>query len=352
MPDWRKSMTQTFEYYKVDPGTWKDVKRLDSVKSCSITRDLSAETLGSASFDMTEDPGEIYVRVYLLTNQNGVDERFPLGTFLTSTPGGSFDGMVNSFSVDAYTSLMELKENPPELGYYSPKSKNVLATAYDIAVDHTRAPVVEPSSEDIIYENFVANGDDTWLSYLEDLISNANYTFDIDELGRILFAPKQDTSSLQPVWTFTDDNSSILLPSISYDRDLYGIPNVVEVVYSTDKDNIVVRAVNDNENSPTSIQRRGREILSRISNPEFKGIPNQKMVQEYADQQLASVSTLEYSISYSHAYCPVRIYDCVRLNYVRANLTDIKARVTRQTITCDSGCSVDETATYTQKLWK
>ena len=24
MPDWKKSMQQTFEYYIVDPGTWKD----------------------------------------------------------------------------------------------------------------------------------------------------------------------------------------------------------------------------------------------------------------------------------------------------------------------------------------
>lgn len=28
MPDWKKSMQQTFEYYIVDPGTWKDKNRL------------------------------------------------------------------------------------------------------------------------------------------------------------------------------------------------------------------------------------------------------------------------------------------------------------------------------------
>ena len=25
MPDWTKTMQQTFEYYVVDPGTWKDI---------------------------------------------------------------------------------------------------------------------------------------------------------------------------------------------------------------------------------------------------------------------------------------------------------------------------------------
>ena len=42
MPDWTKAMKQTFEYYVVDPGTWKDAKRIQNVISSSITRD--AET--------------------------------------------------------------------------------------------------------------------------------------------------------------------------------------------------------------------------------------------------------------------------------------------------------------------
>ena len=47
MADWLKSMEQTYEYYIVDPGTWKDVKRLNTVKSCTITRDAETDT----SFD-------------------------------------------------------------------------------------------------------------------------------------------------------------------------------------------------------------------------------------------------------------------------------------------------------------
>ena len=54
MTDWLSSMQQTFEYYVVDPGTWKDVRLIDNVRSCTITRDLEAETLGSATFDVTE----------------------------------------------------------------------------------------------------------------------------------------------------------------------------------------------------------------------------------------------------------------------------------------------------------
>ena len=39
MVDWTKSMQQTFEYYIVDPSTWKDTRLLNNVKSCTIDRD-------------------------------------------------------------------------------------------------------------------------------------------------------------------------------------------------------------------------------------------------------------------------------------------------------------------------
>ena len=63
MADWLSSMQQTYEYYVVDPGTWKDVKLLNNVKSSTITRDLKTETLGSASIDITESVGECYIRI-------------------------------------------------------------------------------------------------------------------------------------------------------------------------------------------------------------------------------------------------------------------------------------------------
>ena len=91
MADWLSSMQQSFEYYVVDPSTWKDVRLIDSVRSCTITRDAEAETLGSATFDVTESLGECYIRVYLVTIQNGVRERHPLGTFLVQTPAFSFN---------------------------------------------------------------------------------------------------------------------------------------------------------------------------------------------------------------------------------------------------------------------
>lgn len=352
MPDWTSSMQQTFEYYIVDPATWKDAKRITNVKSCSLTRDADSETLGSASIDIADSVGECYIRAYLITIQNGVKEKHPLGTFLVQTPSSSFNGKIRNVVMDAYTPLLELKESRPSLGYSVMKDENIMDIAYRLIRESVRAPVVETRSDSKLYYDFVADPNDTWLSFITDLIANAKYTFDIDEVGRILFSPKQDTVSLQPVWTFDDGNSSILYPDLSMDHDLYGIPNIVEAIYSSGSDTYYAKVVNDDPNSPTSTVSRGREIVHRVTDPTVIGDPTQNQIQEYAESLLRELSSLEYSITYTHGYCPVRVGDCVRLNYERAGFTDIKAKVVSQSIECSPGCPVTEKAVFTTKLWR
>ena len=353
MADWLSSMNQTFEYYVVDPSTWKDVKRIDNVKqSSTINRDSELETLGSATIDVTESLGECYIRIYLITIQNGVEEKHPLGTFLVQTPSTSFDGKIKDISMDAYTPLIELKENKPPLGYSVMKGQNIMDFAVSLTKEHARCPVVKTSANNKLFMDFVADPDDTWLSYLVDLMSNAKYSYGLDELGRIIFQPKQDTSSLQPVWTYDDNNSSILYPDISVNQDLYGIPNVVEVIYSNGRDSYYAKSVNDDENSPISTINRGREIVYRVTDPDLIGDPTENQIKEYADRLLREMSSLEYTITYTHGYCPVRLGDCVRLNYSRAGLNNVKAKVISQTIKCEPGCPVTEKAVFTNKLWR
>ena len=352
MADWLSSMQQTFEYYIVDPKTWKDVKLINTVKSSTISRDAEAETLGSATIDMTESVGEAYIRIYLVTIQNGLRERHPLGTFLVQTPSLSFNGRLQNISVDAYTPLIELKESPPPLGYSILKNSCIMDIAYRLTRERARAPVVKTECGTPLAMDFTASTDDTWLTFLSDLVANAKYQFALDEMGRILFFPYQDTASLQPVWTYDDDNSSILYPDISVDRDLYGIPNVVEVIHSNGAGYYFVRAVNDDPNSVTSTVSRGREIIHRVTNPDLVGDPTKNQVEDYANQLLRELSVLEYTVSYTHGYCPVRLGDCVRLNYTRAGITNVKAKVISQTIKCEPGCPVTEKAVFTAKLWR
>lgn len=370
MPNWTESMQQTFEYYIVDPGTWQDIRQLSNVKSASITWDSESSTLGSATIDIEESIGEAYIRIYLITIQNGVREKHALGTFLVQTPSTSFDGKTKSISMDAYTPLLELNEKYPPYGYFVPKYTHIIEQAYKIiSTDRkVRAPVIEPIIEEPIIEPieneeeikknkyalkepFVADPKNTYLTFIQDLIGNVDYIFSIDELGRISFTKKPDLDSLQPVWTFDDGNSSILYPDIDMDQDLYGVPNVVEIICSTN-DGVINKTVENNDiNSPTSISNRGRRIEYREIDPNMIGDPTDVRVEEYSKKLLKELSSIEYTITYTHGYCPVHVGDCVRLNYSRAGLNNIKARVISQDIKCETGCSVTETAVFVKKLW-
>ena len=352
MPDWLSTMQQTYEYYVVDPGTWKDVRLLNNVKSCTIRRDDEVETLGSATIDMADSIGECYIRAYLVTIQNGIKEKHPLGTFLIQTPATNHDGRKRGFSMDAYTPLLELKESPPPLGYSIFKNENIMDYAYRLIRENARAPVVKTKCDTLLQTDFVSNTEDTWLAFVSDLVAVAKYKLSLDELGRILFSVQQETAALQPVWTYNDDNSSILYPEATMNHDLYGIPNVVEVLYSNGSGYYHSRVVNDDVNSPTSTVNRGREIIKRVIDPEIGGNPTDGHVQEYAERLLKELSVIEYTITYTHGYCPVRVGDCVRLNYSRAGFNNIKAKVISQTIKCEPGCPVTEKAVFTTKLWR
>lgn len=477
MIDWSASMQQTFEFYEVDPSSWKDKKLMTNIISCSITRDPEAETLGSATFDIAESVGECYIRVYLVAIQDGIKEKFPLGTFLVQTPSSKFDGRIRIISADAYTPLIELKEKKPPIGYNVPKGEDVMSRVYDLLCEnmgslgdlsHQRIskPII-PSNK--LAFDFVYDSSDTWLTFISDLLTgaytsvyykveefgdtytrtretidaidgdaltnvttttgeqvfygtarkvssiyycivdstcylvekqdsgyvrtstviepisgvviggiktttgedmctgyisetyychycaisnNTQYRMALDGLGRVLFVPQRDLKSSQPIWTYTDDNSSILYPELTMNHDLYGIPNVVEVLYSDGNHYYYSKVENNNENSPVSIPSRRRQIVHRVTDPEIYGTPSQERIDDYAEKLLDKLSSIEYTIIYTHGYCPVNVGDCVRFNYSKSGLTDIKAMVVHQSIKCTPGCPVTEKAVFTSNLWR
>ena len=352
MPDWTKSMEQSFEYYTVEPTTLADVKRLNNVKKASFNRDSESQTLGSATIDVTNSFGESYIRGYLKTVQNGVTEKFALGTVLSQTPSSSFDGKISSVSMDCYTPLIELKEKPLPIGYTVRKGTNIMQAARQLIINNCRVPVGDANCDITLQDDFIASTNDTVLSFVIDLIANAKYELGLGEKGNILFLPKQELESLQPIWTFDDGNSSILLPEITVNHDLYGIPNKVEVIYSYGGDYKEAVAINDDPNSPTSTISRGRIIPYRVPNPSLRGYQTPKQIDAYAEMVLKELSTLEYTVSFTHAYVPVRIGDCVRLNYTRAGITNIKAKIISQNIKAEPGCQVSTKAVFKSKLWR
>ena len=170
--------------------------------------------------------------------------------------------------------------------------------ANSICREKMRAPVIPAKSTERLFDNFVANPNDTWLTFIADLIGQAKFKMGLDEMGQLIFEPEVDTASLQPVWIYNDDNVSILLPDLDDNRDLYGVPNVVEVVYSSNDGMLFSRIVNNDPNSPISTVNRGREVIHRENNPKISGTPTQEYLDMYAKQLLRNLSCLEHKITY------------------------------------------------------
>lgn len=353
MPDWTRSMKQTYSFYIVDPGTWKDKERADLIESYSITRDNESDTLGSATMQSDNDYSDKYIRAYLETEQDGIKEKTCLGTHIFQSPSVSYKATRHTSSQDGYTPLTELGENQPPYGYSLRKGDSILGLAKTIIEDNSRLFVVAGDSSSTLDDVFVSNTSDTWLTYLTDLIRNAKYHFGLTPEGSVIFEKNQSLDAMTPIWTFDDGNSSILYPDVSITRDLYGIPNRVEVIYSrSGLAPMIVEAVNDDPGSPISTVNRGRVVTYRDTSPDvIEGVDADQLA-EYAKNLLKEMSSLEYTLTYKHGYCPVRLGDCVMLNYKQAGLNNIKAKIIRQTINCESGCTVEETSVFSKQLWE
>lgn len=349
MIDWAAEMRQTYEYRTVDPGTWQDVRTLPQITSAEIEWDDSLPTGGAAKFEGSEDVGECYIRVYLLVEQGGESERVCLGTFLSQTAGDDSDGRVSKVRHESYTPLIELKSDMPPVCYQVPKGSNVAERVAALTAEHCRAPVDGAVDGFALAEGFTAQLDWTWLDFLGKLAAKIGRRLWPTEEGRIAMVPRRDAAALTPVLRLRDDDVSIVQPDVSKARDYYGVPNVVEVVWSGASGCITATAVNDDPDSPLSIQRRGFVVRHRDSSPDLDD-PSGDDVQAYADNLLAELSTVMHEVSYKRAFVPnVRVGDCVELDLDRAGV-HARAVVKSQKIACATGCQVEETVAYREVI--
>ena len=349
MADWTRGMNRTYEFWRVNPATWGDAERIDTITDATIKRDMDLETLGSAAFTMDAWEGEMYVRTYLVTFQDGVRERWPLGTHLLIADSEDFDGAYGSSSVDAYTPLKELLDDMPPLGFTIAEG-STLDRAKQLMELHGRMPVLPVEGGSPVTEAYTADPDsDTWLSLISGFLAKTDHRIELDTYGRALIAPMQDSRSMMPAFTFDDGNSSIMQPAVKVDSNMPEVPNVVEVVYSKDDAYLSCELVNDAPGSITSTASRGRVVRHRESSPELPDNPTQADVDDSARRLMREMGSATYEVTFTHGFVPdVAPGVAVRLNYSAMGL-DVVAVIASQTIRCTPSCQVESVARFTRE---
>lgn len=357
MIDWHGGMTRTYEFWEVNPQTWLDSRKIGSITDASIVRDMDEDTCGHASFSSTDELPECYVRTYLIARQGDQHERVCLGTHMVQTPSVSFDGIVARCDADGYTPLIEMSEKYPPIGFTTKLTKNLAEYAREMCKNGTRAPLEgfesdESDPKSMVRAVLVAENSDTALSFATTLLEKANMHFEVAPDGTVGAFRNDDSFSMRPTYVFDDSNSSILLPDVSDGGDLFGIPNVVEIISSTSSGFAQGRAVNSDPASPTSTVSRGREIVYRDTSPDLGEHPTDSEAQAYAKKVLVEKSSVERTVTFSHAFVPnVTVGSCVMLDYERFG-KPIVAVIKSQDITCDKAMTVNETATYTVRMFE
>lgn len=348
--DWTQGMRQTFMFCEVDPDSWDDTRVLDNVLEASLKTDRQLETLGNAFLTVDGEVGEAYVRAYLSVYQGGESERVPLGTYIVQTPTREMDGRRISSKCACYTPLLEAKEKYPPIGTVAARGRSAEECAAEILQNALRAPVTAYSGATVLQSTVVAEPSQTALGFALQLLDIANSHLTLDGFGRVAIAPNIDPSAAQPRWTFRDDSASIVKGDKVESADWYGIPNVVEAVWSGARGTVSERAVNSDPDSPLSTVGRGREVVHRITNPALTN-PDSPALREYAERELRRLCAMDRSIVIRHGWCGVRVGDCVRLELERDGIK-ANGTVTAQSIDCRTGCTVESTVRWTESLWR
>lgn len=347
MPDWTRGMSRTYEFWRVNPESWNDAERIDTVTGCTISRDMSNPVLAEATFEMDAFDGEMYIRVYLVTSQDGARSREPLGTFLVQAPRRSGNGMRMAVSAHGYSPLKELVETYPPIGAYFGMC-DVANEAARFISENCRAPVIGASGAAYSTEPFIAEYSETCMDFVQAFLDANGCAMSIDGMGRITVGPAPDASAAAPVWRFADDGRSVMLPDITDEDNSPDIPNKVEVVYSSGDTVMFAEAVDDDPASPVSTESRGRTVAMRDTSPDVSGKPTQETMDALAASMLRDNGAIVHDIEFSHGFIPdVDIGRGVELSYRRAGMS-VRALVVSQSIKCTPACTVTTHARYTE----
>lgn len=335
--DWASVYTAKWLVMHVNSATWEDTSPYEGIKSIKINRDctddyplLEAGSL-TAVRPITEAFEEGWYRIELIAKQGHVTVKEPIATLLLQSDAGAINRNLDSRSIDGYSVLQPAKEKKVLVGTYAPKGVNGAEYAAELLRSCTPAPVNVEGDGFTLEEHVIFGVGVTYLQAVWTILDAANWCMRIHGDGRITICDKPSVPSL----SLNKANTRMLQPDLDYKKNLNGIPNRYTAIQG---DNSAV-AVNENPDSRTSVQSRGRVIDEVDTNPIRV---NGETLQGYVERRLEELSTTITEYTYTREYWS----DVLPYDIVDGYLPEIgmygQYRVLTQAITCDHGIIVDE----------
>lgn len=329
MINYSNGISASYYAARVNPHTWTDAGEI-SIISGNITKKSDSNLAVSADITVNDDIGtEEWVRIYMIAEQAGDKERVPLFTGIVSSPKRDIRGNNETRKLECYSVLKVAADILLPLGWFAP-ARTKGGDLIKILLSDLPCPVEVDEGSPNIISSFVAGDNDSKLSIAQEIAKAINWQIKVNGDGSVRICPKPLTIS----GTFDNIENDIIETSVSDDRDIFSIPNVLRVTL----DGSTATARDDDPDSVYSTVNRGREIWKQENAKLAAG----ESLGEYAVRRLKELQNPSRKLGYNRRFQPdVDVNDLVSIVYPKQNIGDV-FRVQSQTIEMSHGAKVKE----------
>lgn len=331
--NWSKGFSAQYFYTMVDPVTWRDIGTYQLIGGSVMKSEDGLMQSGDIEITTVPADGEVWVRIYLAAKQDGSGVRDALLTGLLQTPSRKWEGVKGVYNAEVYSVLKPADDILLDRGWYAGAGTDAAMVAAQL-IGVGPAPVTYAENAPLLSEALVAESHETNLSMAQKLIKAINWRIRISGSGTISIEPK----AVIPLADLDSLNNDIMRLSITDKRDWYDCPNVFRA--TVNKATAIAR--DEDDNSPFSIQNRGREIWAEDSSVRLN---SGESLEQYATRRLAELQAPSRSISYDRRYTP-DLYpgDLVRIYHPAQNIVG-EFSIVSQKINFEYGAMVSEEST-------
>ena len=342
--DWTRGYSAEWRIFEVNRDTWADASLVEGVRSVKIERDCGSDAplleSGSISIDSAEPFEEKYLRVTMTTVQDGISERFDIGTFLCTQTSGESDRGNDEQDIMARSVLYPASVRKLVRGSYAPMGTDGAQWAADMLASCCAAPVGFTGGFTLA-SNIVFDIGTSYLEAVWSILDAGGYCIRLGGDGSISVEPLPT----DPELLLDDAGARLLMPSIKYDLDYSKVPNRYTAVEGMQ----TAQVTNDDPNSIVSTVRRG--YYHDIVDKSPKRV-NGETLAAYAARKLEEASVISDTRTYTREYSPgVRPFSVVRGSLESVSIEG-SLRVIKQSLKCGKGITVTERAERGVALWQ
>lgn len=303
--DWSKGLSASYNAYIVDPITWRDTDEIEIISGSISKSEDDLRESANISVSNYESDTEQWIRIYLNARQLYDSERCPIFTGLISSPSKDIDGNVQTNSLNCYSVLKPASDILLPKGYYVSYGTDVGYILRSLLSIVRGTPIDTEGVSRMLSQTIIAENNETHLSMANKILYFMNLRMYISGDGSIIIS-EADSS---PAAYFDANEFDSLETKLNIENNWFDCPNVFRAI----EGDFSAVAIDDDPDSPLSVENRGREIWMEETNCNFD---IGESLAQYAERRLREEQQVLVTVSYSRRFEPnVNVSDIISLMY-------------------------------------